>query len=51
MDFLQELKQEKEIIENTLKIIRYNPVFINEEVSELEMELKRLDSLLKIIKE
>lgn len=51
MDFVQELKKDKDNINHTLDLIRRNPVFINEEVAELETELKAIENILNIIGE
>jgi len=51
MDFIQELKNDKNNLKHTLELIRRNPVFINEEVSELEKELEAIDNILLILGE
>ena len=46
-----ELQEEKKNLNRTLSIIRRDPVFIDEEVSYLINEIKRIDLLLEVLEE
>lgn len=51
MEIKDELENELKSLQRTLKIIRSNPVFINEEVSWIENEIKEINDILSVLKD
>lgn len=50
MEFREILESDLQELKKTLEIIKRNPVFINEEISIIEAEIKNTEKLLEVIK-
>lgn len=51
MEFVEELKKELNDLKKTRNIIASNPVFINEEINELDNKIRQLENILSVMKE
>ena len=50
MSFESEIKKELRELKKTRKIILRNPIFINEEIRDLDEQIKMLEDILSVLK-
>lgn len=51
MEMKEQLENDLNSLRRTLKIIRSNPIFINEEVNWIELKIKELEDILSVLRD